>query len=387
MNILLLTSDYYPRSSGIANHIYYLAKYLRLHNINTKIVHLQDKKGGKNEKSYGDHVVKIDLARSFNIKSILNFKAKKIVIGHLNEIIKKYNLDRKNTILHTHELLKYELVASRYKIPWVWTNHTSGFADIVYNKSIKNTIKKHFTKTVYQRANAIINISRELYKVQNEIFEHGFSTYIPNCIDIDKYSSVRNMNTREKIEILIVGRWDYVKGTHLVPDVITKIRKYPVRKEVKYSFIGKGATDTLYKKNVLKRLKQSLQGIDYKIIDYVEPEKMPDVYADADIVFVPSLYETHGITAMEGIASGCLVVAPDIGGMSEIVVHNKTGITFKPGDVNDMGSKLVCALEMIGNKMQYMLVENGRRHIEDNYSWRANVGKIISVYNKVLSSK
>lgn len=56
-------------------------------------------------------------------------------------------------------------------------------------------------------------------------------------------------------------------------------------------------------------------------------------YEKADICVVPSLWhEPFGLVAVEAMAAGVPVCASDIGGLRDIVVHNKTGYLFPPGD-------------------------------------------------------
>jgi glycosyltransferase involved in cell wall biosynthesis len=50
-----------------------------------------------------------------------------------------------------------------------------------------------------------------------------------------------------------------------------------------------------------------------------------------DIIAVPSLVEPFGLAALEGMAASCAVVASRVGGLQEIVVHQRTGLLCQPG--------------------------------------------------------
>jgi hypothetical protein len=50
----------------------------------------------------------------------------------------------------------------------------------------------------------------------------------------------------------------------------------------------------------------------------------------ADVMVVPSIYEPFGIVALEGMAAGVPVVASQIGGLTEFIEHDRTGIFVYP---------------------------------------------------------
>ena len=49
---------------------------------------------------------------------------------------------------------------------------------------------------------------------------------------------------------------------------------------------------------------------------------------------VPSRFETFGLSALEGMASGMAVVASDCGGLSELIEHDVNGLLLPPDDVD-----------------------------------------------------
>jgi glycosyltransferase involved in cell wall biosynthesis len=61
------------------------------------------------------------------------------------------------------------------------------------------------------------------------------------------------------------------------------------------------------------------------------------------IVVVPSLWaEPFGMVALEGLASGCVIIGSDQGGLPEAI--GACGLTFPNGDVNALSEKLEMAL-------------------------------------------
>jgi glycogen synthase len=55
--------------------------------------------------------------------------------------------------------------------------------------------------------------------------------------------------------------------------------------------------------------------------------------AAADAVVLPSKYEPFGIVALEAAAAGSPLVASTAGGLGEVVINGRTGVSFPPGDI------------------------------------------------------
>ena len=53
-----------------------------------------------------------------------------------------------------------------------------------------------------------------------------------------------------------------------------------------------------------------------------------------------SVEESFGMNLLEAMATGTPCVAPDLGGMRDIVVDDCTGFTYAPGNLDDLTSKL-----------------------------------------------
>lgn len=66
-------------------------------------------------------------------------------------------------------------------------------------------------------------------------------------------------------------------------------------------------------------------------------------FVEADIALVPSRVEPFGMVAVEAMAVGRPVVASRVGGLSEIVSHDETGLLCQPDDVPD----LACAIRRL----------------------------------------
>ncbi|MCX6044074.1 MAG: glycosyltransferase family 4 protein [Chloroflexi bacterium] len=56
------------------------------------------------------------------------------------------------------------------------------------------------------------------------------------------------------------------------------------------------------------------------------------IYHIADAAVFPSLYEPFGIVALEAMAQECNVIASNVGGLGEVVIHEQNGLNVYPND-------------------------------------------------------
>ena len=74
-------------------------------------------------------------------------------------------------------------------------------------------------------------------------------------------------------------------------------------------------------------------------------DELPQEYADADVVVVPSVIDCRGDrdglpnVVLEAMASGRAVVASDVAAVSDAVEHDVTGLLFPPGDASALAER------------------------------------------------
>lgn len=72
-----------------------------------------------------------------------------------------------------------------------------------------------------------------------------------------------------------------------------------------------------------------------------EPTEIDALLARADVLAVPSLwYENRPLTIQDAFRNGLCVVASDLGGMAELVEHERSGLLFPRGDATALASAL-----------------------------------------------
>jgi glycosyltransferase involved in cell wall biosynthesis len=105
------------------------------------------------------------------------------------------------------------------------------------------------------------------------------------------------------------------------------------------------------------------------------------VYSSADVMVVPSRFESFGQTASEALACATPVVAFNTSGLKDIVIHKSTGYLAEPFSVDDLSNGIVWTLQ---NNANNKLGITGRKFVENNFSTKVVLGKYISIYNSVI---
>ena len=72
-------------------------------------------------------------------------------------------------------------------------------------------------------------------------------------------------------------------------------------------------------------------------------EELNKWYGQMDIVLMPSRSEGFGLSAIEAMANGCVVVASEVGGLPEVVRDGVCGLLHRTEDVQDMAAKVCMA--------------------------------------------
>ena len=120
-------------------------------------------------------------------------------------------------------------------------------------------------------------------------------------------------------------------------------------------------------------------------IGEVAHQALPDVYAAADVVVLPSqLQESFGLVLIEAMACGKPVIASDLPGARSVVTNGKDGLLVKPGDVNDLTNKI---MQLISEPaIRGEMKKQGRVKVETLYSWPILTAQLLQLYKEALSN-
>ncbi|HNM38252.1 MAG TPA: glycosyltransferase family 4 protein, partial [Anaerolineales bacterium] len=103
-------------------------------------------------------------------------------------------------------------------------------------------------------------------------------------------------------------------------------------------------------------------------------------YSAAEILVMPSLYESFGMVALEAMACGTPVIASEVGGLGYLVQDGVTGYTVPDSAPEALCEKLSI---LLGNSD--LRNEMGMKAAEyaTDYAWEKIAAGIINVYEEV----
>src|SRR5690606_36970259 len=102
----------------------------------------------------------------------------------------------------------------------------------------------------------------------------------------------------------------------------------------------------------------------------------------ADVLVCPSYAEGMPNVILEGMASGCAMIATDVGAVN-IQVDETNGWLIKPGSILALKETLTTAIDSgAGNLLK--MRENSRNKVIDNFLWENVVKQKIESIEKIL---
>jgi MMP alpha-(1->4)-mannosyltransferase len=106
-----------------------------------------------------------------------------------------------------------------------------------------------------------------------------------------------------------------------------------------------------------------------EFVSGVSDERIVELYAEAEIAVVPSLYEGFSLPAVEAMACGVPLVTTTGGALPEVVGRaGESAMTVPPGDAGALAQQLI---DVLGNPtLRARLGEGGRRRVLDRFTWR-----------------
>ena len=117
------------------------------------------------------------------------------------------------------------------------------------------------------------------------------------------------------------------------------------------------------------------------IIESIIPNDIPQILKVNEVVLIPSLSEGLPNLANEAQATGTVVVASKVGGIPLTVLDGYSGFLFPAGDSEALAQNL---LKLVKPTMDlYAIGLNGRKNIEDRFSWQRYVEEIDKKFKRI----
>ena len=113
-------------------------------------------------------------------------------------------------------------------------------------------------------------------------------------------------------------------------------------------------------------------------------DTLPYYYSAAEVVVVPSHYESFGMVALEAMACGTPVIASQVGGLAFLVQDGKTGFHVPDGSPGELCNRLSC---LLGDAELQKQMGRDAAEYARMYAWEKIAGQIVEVYKRLLQGK
>lgn len=314
-----------------------------------------------------------------NLNKVYSLKAL-FVVFRLAKIIKKYSID----IVQT-----YHFKSDTYGI---FVSKLIGVSKIISSRRDVGDLKKPrqiFLNRVMNRfVDRFITVCNKVGKRFNEIenipYEKMVTLY--NGVDINKFNTRNGSNQDDLRNKLCIYEDDFVVGTsaifrkekahHIFFQAVDKTMPYI--NNLKALVLGHGETKRYFEEYCNQ---SSLKDI-VKFTGYVEDVEnylsLMDVFC-----YVPNKNEGFSNAILEAMAMGKPVIATDVGGNAEAVVHNETGLIIPP---DDSGSLVEAIFKLYRNpELRLEMGRKARRRVEEEFPLEKMIREHERLYEELVN--
>jgi glycosyltransferase involved in cell wall biosynthesis len=168
-----------------------------------------------------------------------------------------------------------------------------------------------------------------------------------------------------------------LKGLVPLLEAVAKVR---TERDAELVIIGK-PRDGSSIPSVIDRL--GLEG-HVRFISGVTHDRMVELYNEASVAVVPSLYEGFSLPAIEAMACGAPLVATTGGALPEVVgPDGRNALTVPPGDPSALAGAIGRALDDAA--LRDHLGTAGRAHVVDRFTWTEMARHTVEHYRLAIA--
>jgi glycosyltransferase involved in cell wall biosynthesis len=209
---------------------------------------------------------------------------------------------------------------------------------------------------------------------------------IPNGIDADIYRPIGRSAARDILQLpqdkflIMTGSLgvtsDKRKGIHLLKPALQELsQNTDFSNQIEIVVLGESKTANLPELS----LKTHFLGMLH------DDPSLALAYSAADIFIAPSVQDNLPNTIMEALACGTPCIGFDIGGLPDMIEHQKNGFLADPYEVSSLVHGIVWLLE---DRERYLkLVDRARRKVEQEFTLEVQAKQYLSLFSQVLETQ
>lgn len=297
------------------------------------------------------------------------------VLSQINDAVERLSID----IIHTHDFRSDMFglwSAKKTRVPVVSTCH--GWIA----NSLKGRVYTAIDRFSLRFFNRVITVSELMRK---QLIGYGIKdskiNVIQNALIIDEYMPDRtDQSFRSELGldgnaklIANIGRLSPEKGQEIFLHAAKEL--VSINRNLYFLLIGIGPQQA-YLEALVNEL--GISG-NVRFIGY--RKDMNRIYNSLDLVVQSSSTEGMPNVILESLLMKVPVIATDVGGTSEVMQHNYSGLLIEP---NNLDMLVTSVKQWNEGAHQFAdMVERGREYVSSNFDHRLRVKRLMNVYDQV----
>jgi glycosyltransferase involved in cell wall biosynthesis len=292
-------------------------------------------------------------------------------------------------LVHDNQCLGYGISKIEKKIPTIVTLHHPITKDRELEMSHAKTLPRRLSvgrwySFVKMQGRVASKMPRIVVVSQNSIddihADMGVSIdrmrLVPVGVDPDLFKPLDDVTRRPGRLITTASADVALKGLSYLLHAMAKLR---TERDVTLTIIGK------------PRPGHSMDLIDsYGLAPHIEfvsgvsDERIVELYAEAEMAVVPSLYEGFSLPAIEAMCTGTPLVATDGGALPEVTgADNDTVLQCRAGDADALAATIARGLD--DPDLRARVGAAGRQRVLERWTWKKCAEQTVEQYREVLA--
>ena len=201
-------------------------------------------------------------------------------------------------------------------------------------------------------------------------------TFLPFGINTEGLSRKAPASSRARLRIGFIGTLYEHKGAHIL---LEAVRSLATEIPIELRIYG---NHNEFPKYIARLRRIAADDPPVEFCGTFPHGRSGEILSSLDVLVVPSLwYENAPLVINSDQACGCPVIASNLGGTSEVVVHEENGLLFEAGNVNELAQairRLACDRTLL-------------RKLEEKARKPKSIGEyateLESVYNEILAER
>ena len=242
---------------------------------------------------------------------------------------------------------------------------------IYYPLMMQSFVSKRMDKIITVSHDSAVTIHRD-FKIPKEKI-----SVVYNGLDTNIFNPIFGVKRKENTILFVGNVEDRKKGIIYLLKALT-LTKHPVNLII----VDGGAPNRNFVPSFIDRFGLNSR---VKFTGKISTEKLLQLYSEATIGVTPSLYEGFGFPAAEAMACNLPIISSTGGALPEVVGnHLETGYLVEPRDSEALAVGIDYLLD--NPDVRKKLVKNGRKRIEEIFTWENATKELVEVYKEVIDA-